>query len=98
MNLTDRERMDLATAVYAHTAYPPPSGEHDLSSVRNWVEQAVERIVAERLIGLAVALPALTEGCNREGTARWPERDRGIYSLAIEEAQSAIREWPGART
>ena len=36
-------------------------------------------------------LPERTEGTNGEGTAAWPERHREVYSLAIEEAQGALR-------
>lgn len=38
-------------------------------------------------------LPEHTEGTNGEGTAAWPERHREVYSLAIEEAQGALRRW-----
>lgn len=40
---------------------------------------------------LADRLPELTEGKHREGTAHWPEHARDTYSLAIEEAQAAMR-------
>lgn len=37
-------------------------------------------------------LPAMTEGERRGGTAHWTsDRDRDTYSLAIEEAQAALR-------
>ena len=49
---------------------------------------------AALLDSLARELPELTEGAGREGTAAWPERDRDIYSQAIEEAQAAIRTRP----
>lgn len=39
----------------------------------------------------AERLPAHTEGSKREGTARWPERDRDIYSAAIEDGQAWLR-------
>ena len=43
-------------------------------------------------------LPALTEGPLRVGTALWPECDRDAYSLAIEEAQAALREALGGES
>lgn len=58
----------------------------------------VERIVQQRVdaalgpIEAAIdSLPERTEGGDRIGTARWPERDRDTYSLAIEEAQVFLR-------
>ncbi len=47
---------------------------------------------ADTLREAADALPHATEGVDRRGTARWPENDRDIYSLAIQETQSALRE------
>ena len=86
--LTDRDRNDLTDAIMADDRLGG-----DMATFR-----AVEHILAERLAEIATALPSLTEGAEREGTALWPERDRGFYSLAIEEAQAAIRGWSGDRT
>jgi hypothetical protein len=44
-----------------------------------------------RLAAAIERLTALTEGVDRVGTAKWDERDRNTYSLAIEEAQAALR-------
>lgn len=43
------------------------------------------------LVEAADALPDLTEGNARVGTSAWSQPARDIYSLAIEEAQSALR-------
>lgn len=47
-------------------------------------------IRAEALREAATELFCDTEGPERKGTARWPEHDRDIYSLAIGEAQFAL--------
>ena len=47
---------------------------------------------AQALRDAADALPDDTEGPNRAGTARWPEKQRDAYSTAIEEAQAVLRE------
>lgn len=40
----------------------------------------------------AEELPARTEGTDRVATETWQPNDRDVYSLAIEEAQSALRD------
>lgn len=52
---------------------------------------AIEGLCADALRDAADRLPALTEGTDRAGTATWRKRDRDAYSLAIEEAQAALR-------
>ncbi|MGC0251535.1 hypothetical protein [Pseudactinotalea sp. Z1748] len=46
---------------------------------------------ARALTDAADRLSGATEGPQREGTARWPQVHREVYSLAIEEAQAALR-------
>lgn len=61
-----------------------------------WVgpEEAKAREAAARreaLLEAADALPRMTEGDERIGTRRFPPLRRDAYSLAIEEAQGALR-------
>jgi hypothetical protein len=51
VNLTPRERMDLARAVTLHTGLPAPKNEADLSSVLNPVERTVDDILRVREAG-----------------------------------------------
>ena len=55
------------------------------------LKAAAPAIAARALREAADALPTTTEGANGEGTASWPDQDRATYSLAIEEAQAALR-------
>ncbi len=68
-------------------------------SHRTHVAEALAPVLAEHMAGeraaalreAAEAVAGETEGIGREGTAGWDERDRDLYSLAIEEARGAIR-------
>lgn len=55
------------------------------------LEPLIREREAKALEDAATDLPEQTEGPLRIGTALWPECDRDAYSLAIEEAQSALR-------
>ena len=55
------------------------------------VAEADRRGAERALRSAADDLPALTEGADRNGTATWRQHDRDVYSLAIEEAQAALR-------
>ncbi|MGC0143168.1 hypothetical protein [Pseudactinotalea sp. Z1732] len=53
---------------------------------------------ARALTDAADRLSGATEGPQREGTARWPQVHREVYSLAIDEAQVALRDLAAAYT
>lgn len=57
----------------------------------HWLQAIADAAFAASLEWVADWLPAHTEGSKREGTARWPERDRDIYSAAIEDGQAWLR-------
>lgn len=56
---------------------------------------AADAAFAATLEWAAEHLPSVTEGVDREGTAFWRERDQDVYSLAVEEAQDALRRLAG---
>lgn len=96
--LTPEEHEALADAFALGWDY----SDNHARSLASTVVPAVERIVAAhvaratadaeaRLAAAIERLTALTEGVDRVGTAKWDERDRNTYSLAIEEAQAALR-------
>ena len=92
MSLSEQDRETLADEILRR-ADPRRGIELPLlaEAVVSAVEAIVARHVAEALEEAADALPALTEGTDRHGTATWRPHDRDVYSLAIEEAQAAIR-------
>lgn len=65
--------------------------EAALAVVREHTAAQVAAAKAEALRDAADDLPSATEGPLRVGTALWPECDRDAYSLAVEEAQVALR-------
>ena len=70
-------------------------GHKDCTCSRTFSQAYAARMAqarAEALCEAADALPDITEGGARIGTSTWSEPARDIYSLAIEEAQGALRE------
>lgn len=54
-------------------------------------------VTPEHINALARVLHEFTDGVGGEGTAGWPERNREVYALAIEEVADAIAGKPSTR-
>ena len=98
--LTEAEREELERslrwhfAAHAEQPYPGYAGlgvENALNIVTHIVEAREAAARREALLEAADVLPNMTEGDRREGTRRWPLPQRDAYSLAVEEAQGALR-------
>lgn len=57
----------------------------------DWLATRDAQVAAKALRGAAEHLRAMTEGVDREGTERWSLQDQDTYSLAIEEAEQALK-------
>ena len=87
-------RMHGTVSSCRHTVEAEALAEEVAPLIARWLAEAKAEGAAEvrsRVEAVVTSLPAITEGPARVGTASWDRRDRDTYSLAIEEAQAAIR-------